>query len=102
MSTLAVRSIRWWRFLVHHAGDEAYGRLIEGDATAIPTVILTDGKISAVQTSPTGLKIMPHTAAVSGGNSGGPLVDACGRPSASTPSSLPIGNRSRTRIMRRV
>jgi S1-C subfamily serine protease len=60
-------------------GDEAYGRLIEGDATAIPTVILTDGKISAVQTSPTGLKIMPHTAAVSGGNSGGPLVDACGR-----------------------
>ena len=83
-------------------GDEAYGRLIEGDATAIPTVILTDGKISAVQTSPTGLKIMPHTAAVSGGNSGGPLVDACGRgPSASTPSSLPIANRSRTRTTRR-
>jgi hypothetical protein len=40
---------------------------------------LTDGKISAIQTSPGGLKIMPHTAAVSGGNSGGPLVDACGR-----------------------
>ena len=60
-------------------GDEAYGRLLEGDMSAVPTVILTDGKISAVQTSPGGLKIMPHTAAVSGGNSGGPLVDACGR-----------------------
>lgn len=60
-------------------GDEAFGRLLQGDATAVPTVILTDGKISAIQTSPSGLKIMPHTAAVSGGNSGGPLVDACGR-----------------------
>jgi S1-C subfamily serine protease len=60
-------------------GDEAYGRLLNGDMTAMPTVILTDGKISAIQTSSSGLKIMPHTAAVSGGNSGGPLVDACGR-----------------------
>jgi S1-C subfamily serine protease len=60
-------------------GDAAYHRLLEGDASAVPTIILTDGKISAVQTSPSGLKIMPHTAAVSGGNSGGPLVDACGR-----------------------
>jgi S1-C subfamily serine protease len=60
-------------------GDDASVRLMEGDMAAIPTVILTDGKISAIQTAPSGLKIMPHTAAVSGGNSGGPLADACGR-----------------------
>jgi S1-C subfamily serine protease len=60
-------------------GDEAFHRLLEGDASAVPSVILTDGRISAIQTSSAGLKIMPHTAAVSGGNSGGPLVDGCGR-----------------------
>jgi S1-C subfamily serine protease len=60
-------------------GDDASVRLLEGDLSAVPTIILTDGKISAIQTAPGGLKIMPHTAAVSGGNSGGPLVDACGR-----------------------
>ena len=47
--------------------------------TAAPALILTDGRINAIQDSPAGLKIMPHSAAISGGNSGGPLVDACGR-----------------------
>ncbi len=59
--------------------DEAFERLRQGDASAVPEVILTDGKINAIQSSPGGMKIMPHSAAVSGGNSGGPLVDACGR-----------------------
>jgi S1-C subfamily serine protease len=59
--------------------DAAYQRLIDGDASAIPSVILTDGRINAIQTSSAGLKIMPHTAAIAPGNSGGPLADACGR-----------------------
>ncbi len=59
--------------------DEAFDRLRQGDASAVPEVILTDGKINAIQSAPGGMKIMPHSAAVSGGNSGGPLVDACGR-----------------------
>lgn len=59
--------------------DEAFDRLRQGDASAVPEVILTDGKINAIQSAPGGVKIMPHSAAVSGGNSGGPLVDACGR-----------------------
>ncbi len=59
--------------------DEAFERLRHGDRSAIPQVILTDGRINAIQPSPSGIKIMPHSAAVSGGNSGGPLVDACGR-----------------------
>ncbi len=40
---------------------------------------MTDGLISAVQNLPSGLVVMPHTAAISRGNSGGPLVDRCGR-----------------------
>lgn len=60
-------------------GDEAFTRLMSGDGDAVPQVILTDGRINAIQTSPSGGKVMPHSAAVSGGNSGGPLVDACGR-----------------------
>ncbi len=59
--------------------DEAFARLRRGDASAMPEVILTDGRINAVQSAPGGMRIMPHSAAVSGGNSGGPLVDACGR-----------------------
>lgn len=59
--------------------DEAFTRLLHGDAASVPEVILTDGRINAIQASPAGLKIMPHSAAVSGGNSGGPLADACGR-----------------------
>lgn len=61
-------------------GDAAFQRLIEdGDVTAVPGVILTDGRINAIQDSGSGLKILPHSAAISGGNSGGPLVDSCGR-----------------------
>lgn len=59
--------------------DEAFTRLLHGDTASVPEVILTDGRINAIQASPSGLKIMPHSAAVSGGNSGGPLADACGR-----------------------
>ncbi len=59
--------------------DEAFARLRRGDASAVPEVILTDGRINAIQSAAGGMKIMPHSAAVSGGNSGGPLADACGR-----------------------
>jgi S1-C subfamily serine protease len=59
--------------------DEAFARLKRGDVSAVPEVILTNGKINAIQSAPGGMRIMPHSAAVSGGNSGGPLADACGR-----------------------
>ena len=59
--------------------DAAFERLRNGDASAVPEVILTDGRINAIQSAPTGMRIIPHSAAVSGGNSGGPLADACGR-----------------------
>ncbi len=59
--------------------DEAFARLLSGDAAAVPEVILTDGRINAIQSAAGGMRIIPHSAAVSGGNSGGPLADACGR-----------------------
>ncbi len=59
--------------------DEAFARLRSGDAAAMPEVILTDGRINAIQSAASGMRIIPHSAAVSGGNSGGPLADACGR-----------------------
>lgn len=59
--------------------DEAFARLRGGDTSAVPEVILTDGRINAIQSAAGGMRIMPHSAAVSGGNSGGPLADACGR-----------------------
>lgn len=59
--------------------DANFERLLKGNVQAMPQIILTDGRINAIQTTDMGIQIMPHSAAVSGGNSGGPLVDACGR-----------------------
>jgi len=59
--------------------DANFRALLDGNMTAIPELAVTDGLISAVQTLPSGLVVMPHTAAISRGNSGGPLVDRCGR-----------------------
>jgi S1-C subfamily serine protease len=58
--------------------DANFRALLDG-AAAAPELVVTDGLISAVQTLPSGLVAMPHTAAIGRGNSGGPLVDRCGR-----------------------
>jgi len=59
--------------------DANFRALLDGNTQAIPQLAVTDGLVSAVQTLPSGLTVMPHTAAISRGNSGGPLVDRCGR-----------------------
>ncbi|MBR0653444.1 trypsin-like serine protease, partial [Roseomonas terrae] len=59
--------------------DANFQALLDGNIRAIPELAVTDGLISAVQNLPSGLVVMPHTAAISRGNSGGPLVDRCGR-----------------------
>lgn len=62
------------------AADRQYTALMHGDLSqGVPSVDLTNGEISAIQTSDAGLKILPHTALISPGNSGGPLADQCGR-----------------------
>ena len=59
--------------------DANFRALLDGNTQAIPELAVTDGLVSAVQALASGLTVMPHTAAISRGNSGGPLVDRCGR-----------------------
>jgi len=53
--------------------------LREGRLGQPPELVLTRGSISTIQRLETGLVVMPHSADISPGNSGGPLVDTCGR-----------------------
>jgi serine protease Do len=59
--------------------DQGFQRLLEGDHSAAPDLNVTKGAIQSLQTSDQGTPLLLHTAAISRGNSGGPLVDACGR-----------------------
>ncbi len=58
--------------------DERFQKILEGDFSEAPTLSFTDGIVTAIQT-PITTKLVLHTATVSPGNSGGPLVDQCGR-----------------------
>lgn len=58
--------------------DADFQRLIEGDGSAVPGLVLTQGIVTVVQ-SGGAVPLVVHSAQVSGGNSGGPLVDLCGR-----------------------
>jgi S1-C subfamily serine protease len=57
--------------------DSGFQRLIRGDGSAMPQIAVTQGVITARQKM--GLGILAHTATISKGNSGGPLVDTCGQ-----------------------
>lgn len=58
--------------------DEHFQRLIRGQGTEMPTAAVTEGVVTAVQ-SGSGSGLVLHTAQITPGNSGGPLVDRCGR-----------------------
>lgn len=53
--------------------------LAEGRLGTPPELVLTRGSISTIQRLGSGLTVMPHSADISPGNSGGPLIDTCGR-----------------------
>lgn len=60
--------------------DPAFLRLIKGeDLNAMPEMVVTQGIVTVIQQNSAGPTLVYHTATISGGNSGGPLVDACGR-----------------------
>lgn len=61
------------------ANDIQFQRLLRGNATGMPDLILSQGSIMAVQNRTSSLPTIAHSAAISAGNSGGPLVDTCGR-----------------------
>lgn len=53
--------------------------LARGRLQRPPELVLTRGSITSIQQLPTGPTVIPHSAEISSGNSGGPLVDNCGR-----------------------
>lgn len=59
------------------ADDPDFQRLMSGDASASPELVFSEGIVSTILDGQTG--VLVHTAAMSQGNSGGPLVDSCGR-----------------------
>lgn len=59
--------------------DIGFRRLVAGDAAAAPDLNLTQGVIQSLQTTAAGVPVVLHTASILQGNSGGPLVDPCGR-----------------------
>jgi serine protease Do len=61
------------------AQDKNLRRLAAGDLKSAPTIVLTKGTVSAVQNKERNTPMVLHSADISSGNSGGPLVDACGR-----------------------
>ncbi|MBX9943537.1 MAG: serine protease, partial [Reyranella sp.] len=59
--------------------DRNLRNLAAGDLKAAPQVVLTKGTVSAVQNKERSTPMVLHSADISSGNSGGPLIDACGR-----------------------
>lgn len=59
--------------------DPAMQRLAKGDQSAAPELVLSEGRVQVTHKSASGVPIIAHSADISQGNSGGPLVDSCGR-----------------------
>ena len=58
--------------------DQSFRKLIEGDVTAVPEMVVTQGIVTVTQAR-NNVTYIIHTATIAPGNSGGPLADACGR-----------------------
>lgn len=59
--------------------DAGFRKLVEGDPRAAPDLNVTQGAVQAIQPLSNGGTAIAHTASILQGNSGGPLVDSCGR-----------------------
>ncbi|MCB2095050.1 MAG: trypsin-like peptidase domain-containing protein [Rhodobacteraceae bacterium] len=59
--------------------DASFAALKSGDARAVPGLTVTDGTVNTEQSLTPGTLAIVHSAPISQGNSGGPLVDMCGR-----------------------
>lgn len=60
-------------------GDSSFQRLLKGDVSSAPDLNMTQGTVQSLQAGEGGTPLIVHTASIAKGNSGGPLVDGCGR-----------------------
>ncbi|MEM9911725.1 MAG: serine protease [Pseudomonadota bacterium] len=60
-------------------GDQEFAALRSGNLDAVPELAVTDGTVSAEQRFNDATEVIVHSAPISTGNSGGPLIDMCGR-----------------------
>lgn len=58
--------------------DDQFQQLRTGNTQAVPDLTVTDGTVSTEQ-NVNSARMIAHSAPISKGNSGGPLVDMCGR-----------------------
>lgn len=61
------------------ATDIQFKALMRGDRSSVPDLTVTDGVVTTEQALSPSTHVLVHSAPLSGGNSGGPLVDMCGR-----------------------
>jgi len=59
--------------------DVRFQDLMEGRATEAPDLVITNGTVNTEQQIFRDITVLIHSASISRGNSGGPLVDMCGR-----------------------
>ena len=59
--------------------DADFRAFAQGRANAAPDLVITRGEVNALQVNQANVPTIAHTALISEGNSGGPLVDRCGR-----------------------
>lgn len=59
--------------------DMQFAALRAGDANAVPELTVTDGSVNTEQQLSERTNALVHSATISTGNSGGPLIDMCGR-----------------------
>lgn len=59
--------------------DVGFAALAGGDLSAVPDLTVTDGTVNTEQQLGPETHVLMHSAPLSSGNSGGPLVDMCGR-----------------------
>jgi S1-C subfamily serine protease len=93
------------------SADKQFQDLQAGRAIGMPGVVLSRGDIRAVENQGSPTPVVAHTAEISEGNSGGPLVNACGQlvgintfgiqmPGATRTSNFAIGNGAIDRFLK--
>jgi S1-C subfamily serine protease len=59
--------------------DKAFQAMLRGDISTLPELAFSQGAVMAIQNRAQGSASIAHSAPISSGNSGGPLIDPCGR-----------------------